>query len=143
MQNSGSQAVITETLPMSKEELLVCVTNAMRNTTHQSASKTLNVLSGHEVEEQEEEEEEVFEEAIAEEEEEIEQARISMCNENDRKKVRTMRFKGEIAQVPICALLDSGSTHSFINSNVIERLPVKITKTTPMVVLVALFGSTH
>lgn len=79
----------------------------------------------------------MFEEAIAEEEEEIEQAIISMCNENDRKKVRTMRFKGEIAQVPICALLDSGSTHSFINSNVIEGLPVKITKTTPMVVLVA------
>lgn len=42
VQNSGSQAVITETLPMSKEELLVCVTNAKRNTTHQSASKTLN-----------------------------------------------------------------------------------------------------
>lgn len=40
-------------------------------------------------------------------------------------------------EIPICALLDSGSTHSFVNPEVIANLELPVVKTSPMVVMVA------
>ncbi|KAJ3687260.1 hypothetical protein LUZ61_016424 [Rhynchospora tenuis] len=48
-----------------------------------------------------------------------------------------MKFKGQIGNVPVCALLDSGSTHSFVNPNVLQEVECNLIQTAPMVVTVA------
>ncbi|KAJ3687882.1 hypothetical protein LUZ61_017046 [Rhynchospora tenuis] len=48
-----------------------------------------------------------------------------------------MKFKGKIGNVPVCALLDSGSTHSFVNPNVFQEVECNLIQTAPMVVTVA------
>jgi hypothetical protein len=49
-----------------------------------------------------------------------------------------MKLKGEVVtNKAICALLDSGSTHSFINPVVIDGIKCKLVKTNPMVVMMA------
>jgi Retroviral aspartyl protease/Reverse transcriptase (RNA-dependent DNA polymerase) len=48
-----------------------------------------------------------------------------------------MRFKGQIGQQPIFALIDSGSTHSFVNPQVLHSESHKIAQINPMVVMVA------
>lgn len=65
--------------------------------------------------------------------EEVEQAVISMYAANESKKVKSIRFKGKIGQTPVCALLDSGSTHSFVNPEVLKGLTLPITQATLMV----------
>jgi hypothetical protein len=62
--------------------------------------------------------------------EEVEQAVISMYAANESKKVKSIRFKGKIGQTPVCALLDSGSTHSFVNPEVLKGLTLPITQAT-------------
>ncbi|KAJ4784848.1 polyprotein [Rhynchospora pubera] len=71
-----------------------------------------------------------------EDEEEVEQAVISMFAA-DKKRVNAMRFKGQIGKLPVYALIDSGSTHSFINPEVISTLQLPTNQTNPMIVMVA------
>ncbi|KAJ4770480.1 polyprotein [Rhynchospora pubera] len=88
--------------------------------------------------ESEEDEEELKEIELPEDDElEVEQDMISMYNSSDRRKVNSMRFKGQIGKLPVYALLDSGSTHSFVNPTVIRKLGLTTTQTNPMVVIVA------
>lgn len=48
-----------------------------------------------------------------------------------------LKFKGSLNEVPICALIDSGSTHSFVNPSVVLLSQIKTVPTTPMVVRTA------
>jgi Retroviral aspartyl protease/Reverse transcriptase (RNA-dependent DNA polymerase) len=66
-----------------------------------------------------------------------EEAVVSMFNAKQGKTVKIMKFKGEIDKVLVCALLDSGSTHSFVNPSVLNKKGFKLVQTTPMVVTVA------
>ncbi|KAJ1694545.1 hypothetical protein LUZ63_011243 [Rhynchospora breviuscula] len=71
------------------------------------------------------------------EDEGVEQAIISMHTDKERSKLTSMKFKGQIEHISICALLDSGSTHSFINPEIIKELQLPVKQTNPMVVMVA------
>ncbi|KAJ3690878.1 hypothetical protein LUZ61_020042 [Rhynchospora tenuis] len=104
---------------------------------HQCTLKTVNVIS-----EQEEASVEITSsdeetKERGENEEAVEQAVISMHATNDQQKINSMKFKGHIKGVPICALIDSGSTHSFVNPEVIKGLELSTQQTHPMVVRVA------
>jgi Retroviral aspartyl protease len=46
-----------------------------------------------------------------------------------------MKFKGTIGQVPVFALIDSESTHSFMNLAVLQAQAYHIVSTNPMVVI--------
>ncbi|KAJ4797633.1 polyprotein [Rhynchospora pubera] len=48
-----------------------------------------------------------------------------------------MRIKGKVGHKCICALIDSGRTHSFINPDVLSSQPFVVSKNTPMAVMVA------
>lgn len=50
---------------------------------------------------------------------------------------RTMRLKGQIKKHPITILIDSGSTHNFLDPNVAKRTGLVVTVTTPLTVVVA------
>jgi Retroviral aspartyl protease len=68
---------------------------------------------------------------------EVEEPVVSMFSVKDNKTVKVMKFKGEIRKLPIYALLDSGSTHSFVNPTVIKGNEHHLTHTIPMIVIVA------
>ncbi|KAJ4763928.1 polyprotein [Rhynchospora pubera] len=75
--------------------------------------------------------------ATSEEQDPVEEAVISLFTANDVHKVRNMKFKGFVGSIPVCALIDSGSTHSFVNPHILDTHLFSITKTTPMTVVVA------
>jgi Retroviral aspartyl protease len=60
-----------------------------------------------------------------------------MFNTKENKAVKVMKFKWEINQMSICALLDSGSTHSFVNPTVLKEQELKVVQIAPMIVTVA------
>jgi Retroviral aspartyl protease len=68
---------------------------------------------------------------------EVEQVVVSMFNAKESNAVKVMKFKGEIEQIPVCALLDSRSTHSFVNPTVLQGKKVRVVQTISMVVTVA------
>ncbi|KAJ3684341.1 hypothetical protein LUZ61_013505 [Rhynchospora tenuis] len=70
-------------------------------------------------------------------EEPIEHAMISMCLPSDTTKFRTLKFKGELDQLPIQILIDTGSTHSFINPSLIDSHIHCVSQTTPLLVRIA------
>ncbi|KAJ1700970.1 hypothetical protein LUZ63_000749 [Rhynchospora breviuscula] len=83
---------------------------------HKCGVKLLNALNGTQEEEsagEESESEEIDEEV------QVEQAIVTMFNSKTNPKVKVMKFKEQIGIVPVCALLDGGSTHSFVNPNVL------------------------
>jgi Retroviral aspartyl protease len=47
-----------------------------------------------------------------------------------------MRFKGFIDKIPICALIDSGSTHSFVDSSILHGHHFLIEETHALIVMV-------
>jgi murein endopeptidase len=51
---------------------------------------------------------------------EREEAIVSMISSKDNQTVQVMKFKGEIRKLSICALLDSGSTHFFVNPMILK-----------------------
>ncbi|KAJ3684022.1 hypothetical protein LUZ61_013186 [Rhynchospora tenuis] len=105
---------------------------------HQCSGKMMRITQEPVIDEIEEEDwEETAPDVVDDDNEEIEQAVISMCASKGMKTISSMKFKGNIAKIPICALLDSGSTHSFVNPEVIKGLNIPITKTNPMIVRVA------
>lgn len=61
------------------------------------------------------------------EEVEADEAIVSMCATSSNPNLSTMKLKGEVvANKAIFALLDSGSTHSFINPVVIDGMKCKL-----------------
>lgn len=66
-----------------------------------------------------------------------EEAVVSMHATSTNPSLKTMKFKGQIGKRPVYALLDSGSTHSFIDPRVLQGVPCKIQTTIPMIVMVA------
>ncbi|KAJ3701444.1 hypothetical protein LUZ61_005149 [Rhynchospora tenuis] len=138
-QNSGGYR---NTLYEQKKAQGLCVKcDAKWHPGHQCA-KTVHMLMGHEVDKIEGEFEVMYEDDSAGgepvvEQEPIEEAVISLFTANDARKVKNMKFKGLVGKMPVCALIDSGSTNSFINPAILEAQNVSITKTTPMSVIVA------
>jgi Retroviral aspartyl protease len=65
-----------------------------------------------------------------------EEAIVSMHATSNHPMGNTMRFKGQIGRQPVFALIDSGSTHSFVNPQVLHSESHKIAQTNPMVVMV-------
>ncbi|KAJ4811165.1 polyprotein [Rhynchospora pubera] len=106
---------------------------------HQCANKTLHLLKGPEEEEDMSSEGEVWEENRDDEQfdEQVEEAVISLFNSKGNTRVKNMKFKGTIGKMPICALIDTGSTHSFVNPSVLHNQGFRISKNTPMAVVVA------
>ncbi|KAJ4756090.1 polyprotein [Rhynchospora pubera] len=102
---------------------------------HQCARRALNSIEAQLERENEEIEEEYRVEEMSDDE--IEQAVITMFNTMDSKRGKMMKFKGDIGKVPICALLDSGSTHSFVHPDVLQHIQPKLRQTGPMVVTIA------
>ncbi|KAJ4745297.1 polyprotein [Rhynchospora pubera] len=107
---------------------------------HKCATKTLNLIDeNHDVVVEEISDDEELaqkKETKATGEDEVEQAIISMYSSN-KNKVSSMKFKGYIGEIPMCALLDSGSTHSFVNPELVNELQLAVQHTNPMVVMVA------
>jgi RNase H-like domain found in reverse transcriptase/Reverse transcriptase (RNA-dependent DNA polymerase)/Integrase zinc binding domain/Retroviral aspartyl protease/Integrase core domain/Retrotransposon gag protein/Chromo (CHRromatin Organisation MOdifier) domain len=66
-----------------------------------------------------------------------EEAIVSMHATSNSPVSNTMRFKGFIGTVPVFALIDSGSTHSFVNPSVLQAEHHHIVFTNPMIVMVA------
>jgi hypothetical protein len=62
---------------------------------------------------------------------------MSMHPTADHTSPRTMKFKGQVGGRAVFALLDSCSTHSFVHPAVLEGHDCQITKTTPLIVMVA------
>jgi Retroviral aspartyl protease len=71
------------------------------------------------------------------EEIQAEEAIVSMHATSTNLGSNTMKFKGQIGKFPISALIDSGSTHSFVNPSVLIDHTSQIIATKPMVVMVA------
>ncbi|KAJ4807007.1 polyprotein [Rhynchospora pubera] len=67
----------------------------------------------------------------------IEEAVISLFTTHEPKKVKTMKIRGKVGNKCICALIDSGSSHSFVNPDVLHSQSFVITQTNPMAVMVA------
>ncbi|KAJ3684964.1 hypothetical protein LUZ61_014128 [Rhynchospora tenuis] len=74
---------------------------------------------------------------INQSDDEIEHAMISMCIPNETTNFITLKFKGELDKVPIQILIDTGSTHSFINPSLINPDIRTISQTTPLLVRIA------
>ncbi|KAJ3706667.1 hypothetical protein LUZ61_010372 [Rhynchospora tenuis] len=70
-------------------------------------------------------------------EEGYEQANISMCSSQGMEGTQTLKFKGVIKQLPILALIDSGSTHSFIHPSVVHLIELPTIPSPPMLVKTA------
>jgi Retroviral aspartyl protease/Ty3 transposon capsid-like protein len=67
----------------------------------------------------------------------IEEAIVSMHVTHPSPSMQSMRFRGKVGTHCIYALLDSGSTHSFIDPSVLQGQNFQISVTKPLVVMVA------
>ncbi|KAJ3685492.1 hypothetical protein LUZ61_014656 [Rhynchospora tenuis] len=106
---------------------------------HKCSRKNIHMLEG-EIENDEQvmpQIEEIGGEVLLGEDDTEDHAEISMYAPNDQNSTRTLRFKGMIGQTPICVLLDSGSSHSFVNPAVIQEVPHQLTKIPPLKVRIA------
>ncbi|KAJ1694535.1 hypothetical protein LUZ63_011233 [Rhynchospora breviuscula] len=66
-----------------------------------------------------------------------EQADISMCSPQGMPGSQTLKFKGFVQQIPILALIDSGSTHSFIHPSIVHLNSIPTVPSPPMIVKTA------
>lgn len=67
----------------------------------------------------------------------VEEAVVSMHAMSSKPNPQTMRFQGHVGSKPVLALIDSGSTHSFIHPEVLEGIECNLLQTHPMVVTVS------
>ncbi|KAJ3689395.1 hypothetical protein LUZ61_018559 [Rhynchospora tenuis] len=65
------------------------------------------------------------------------QAVITMCTDQHASNLQTLKFKGLLGKTPICVLIDTGSTHSFINPDLIDSDKWPISTTSPLSVKIA------
>jgi Reverse transcriptase (RNA-dependent DNA polymerase)/Retroviral aspartyl protease/Retrotransposon gag protein len=73
----------------------------------------------------------------SEEEKEAEEAVLSMFAISSNPHLTTLRFKGKVGGREVCALIDSGSTSSFVNPSVLQGVNCKLIDTTPLIVMLA------
>ncbi|KAJ4777533.1 polyprotein [Rhynchospora pubera] len=66
-----------------------------------------------------------------------EEMRISLHAMGENRNLDLIRLRGEVKGTPITALVDSGSTHTFVDPKVIEKTGFQVTKINPMVITVA------
>jgi Reverse transcriptase (RNA-dependent DNA polymerase)/RNase H-like domain found in reverse transcriptase/Retroviral aspartyl protease/Retrotransposon gag protein len=67
----------------------------------------------------------------------LEEAFVSMHATSPNQQPNTMKFKGQLGNTPIYALIDRGSTHSFINPMALQGQKCQVQETNPIVVMVA------
>jgi Retroviral aspartyl protease len=65
------------------------------------------------------------------------QALITMCSSQMGSKHTTLKFKGQIGTLNVIAMLDSGSTHSFISPTIVQIMNLPLTILTPLTVVTA------
>lgn len=65
---------------------------------------------------------------------EEEGATMTLGDPNGEGHHRTMKLEGSIGQFPIKAMLDSGSTHCFLNPSIAQQLNLPLTQTKPLIV---------
>jgi Retroviral aspartyl protease len=66
-----------------------------------------------------------------------EEAVVSMYANHSNPYTNTMRFKGKLGDKDVFALLDSGSTHSFVDPSVLIGQHCQVINTNPLIVMVA------
>jgi Retroviral aspartyl protease len=101
---------------------------------HQCKIK-VQMLLGHE--QLEDEGVECLDNLVAMDNEVAEEAIVSLYATHSHPQMNTMRFKGQIGFKPVYALLDSGSTHSFVDPSVLVDQKCQIVHTNPLIVMVA------
>ncbi|KAJ4788261.1 polyprotein [Rhynchospora pubera] len=109
---------------------------------HRCKGKDLHSMEATAVPQEVEADTEYFEDAFSDPEIQLEnipeeQAVITMCAPSSVKNHKTLKYKGCIGSIPICALIDSGSTHSFINPHIVHQLSLPTIFTTPLSVKIA------
>ncbi|KAJ1689340.1 hypothetical protein LUZ63_013495 [Rhynchospora breviuscula] len=62
---------------------------------------------------------------------------ITMCADQGPTNFHTLKFKGVFDGIPICVLIDTGSTHSFINPSLVDTNKWEVVTTTPLHVRIA------
>jgi RNase H-like domain found in reverse transcriptase/Aspartyl protease len=60
-----------------------------------------------------------------------------MCTFSSLQKHKTSKFKGKIKHIDIIAMVDSGSTHSFINPSIVHTLSIPTLLSYPITVTTA------
>jgi Retroviral aspartyl protease len=60
-----------------------------------------------------------------------------MCASQLQSKHKTLKFQGQIGQLAVMAMIDSGSTHSFINPTIVQILDLPTTSATLTVITVS------
>ncbi|KAJ3689885.1 hypothetical protein LUZ61_019049 [Rhynchospora tenuis] len=65
------------------------------------------------------------------------QAVITMCTDQMQSSLQTLQFQGEFDSTPICVLIDTGSTHSFLNPSLVDTGKWTVSATTPLQVKIA------
>jgi Retroviral aspartyl protease len=65
-----------------------------------------------------------------------EEAIMSMHVTSSNPLANTMQFKVHIGEQPVFALIDSGSTHNFVNPSVVTQDKARVTHSNPMIVMV-------
>ncbi len=105
---------------------------------HQCQGKSLNQIGG------EYEVEEVFDEGLLQEEEEEavqqdepDEMGISVHALSGETPQETLKVQGEVGGKPLVILIDTGSTHSFIDYQVAKELKANMTVASPLIVTVA------
>jgi Retroviral aspartyl protease/Ty3 transposon capsid-like protein len=103
---------------------------------HQCKLKA-HMLLGQEEEERELIQQEEEDAPVLTHQDHTEEAIVSMHATSSNPLANTMRFKGQIGQQSVFSLIDSGSTHSFVNPNVVHDQNDRVITTNPMIVMVA------
>ncbi|KAJ4745876.1 polyprotein [Rhynchospora pubera] len=106
---------------------------------HKCQKKKIHLMEASELEEMEqvpdtEEDSLQFQELEATS---YEQADIFMCAPQGMPGSQTLKFKGFVQQISILALIDSGSTHSFIHPSIVHLNTIPIVPSPPMIVKTA------
>jgi Retroviral aspartyl protease len=60
-----------------------------------------------------------------------------MCTSSTLEEHKTFKFKGKIEHIDIIAMVDSGSTHSFINPSIVHTLSIPTISYSPLTVITA------
>ncbi|KAJ4815745.1 polyprotein [Rhynchospora pubera] len=104
---------------------------------HKCDTKRVNLLIGPtEAEEQDEPVYDTYSEEM-EMNEQMEEAVVSLFTAKEAKTIKHMKLKGLVGTKSVCALVDIGSTHSFVNPDVLNSQHFQISRNTPMAVMVA------
>ncbi|KAJ4810364.1 polyprotein [Rhynchospora pubera] len=104
---------------------------------HRCDNKTVNLLLGpHDIQYENEPFCEEYIESPTEGEP-LEEAVVSFFTSQETKRVKNMKLRGTVGTKKVDALVDSGSTHSFVNPEVLHSQSFLVSKNTPMAVMVA------